>query len=150
MRVLSPSSTLSSRVECRYPRSGRGMTMVPPDVRQRGKSSKIAMRRWSSRMTKMKLLLLPKVGSHVVISSPILNSRRHSSLDSTTSLRSATLYELAPRSYRRRPICPVPTVRSLLSIHPPCMCRSFVGSDTGDYNPYESLHPQPQMLPVIQ
>jgi len=148
MRVLSPSSTPSSRAGCRYPRSGRGMTMVPPDVRQRGRDSRIAMRRWNSRMTMMKPLLLPRVSSCVLIPSLVLNSHRHSPSNNTASLCPATLYEPAPRSHRRRSIRPVPTVRSLISIRPPCMYRPFVGSDTGDCNPYESLYPQLQMPPV--
>lgn len=148
MRVLSPSSTPSSQVGYRYPRSGRGMTMVPPDVRQRGRSSRIAMRRWSSRMTTTKPLLLPRVSSRVLISSLVLNSHGHSPPNNTTSLCLTTLYEPAPRSYRRRSICPVPTVRSLLSIHPPCVCRPFVGSDIGGCNSYESLYLQLPIPPV--
>ena len=50
-QVHSPSLTLNLRVGYLYPRNDRGMMMVLLDVRQRGRSSRIVMRRWSSRMT---------------------------------------------------------------------------------------------------
>ena len=57
--MLSLSLTLNSRVGCHYPKSGRGMMMALPGVRRRGRNSRIAMRRWNSRMTTMNPLLLP-------------------------------------------------------------------------------------------
>jgi hypothetical protein len=39
--------------------------MVHPGVKQRGKSSRIATRRWNSRMTMTNPLLLPRVSSRV-------------------------------------------------------------------------------------
>jgi len=147
-QVLSPSSTPSSRGRCQYPRNGRGMMMVLPDVRQRGRNSRIAMRRWSSRMKMMNPLPLPKVRPCVLIFRLVLKSHRHSFLNNTASLCAVTLYKLATRSDRRCSVRPVPAVRSLLSMHPPCLCQPLPGSDTGDCNLFKSLHPQPPMPPV--
>ena len=66
-RVLSLNLTLNSRAECRCPRNDRGMMMVLPDVMQRGRSSRTATRRWSSRMTMMNPLLFPRVSPHVLV-----------------------------------------------------------------------------------
>lgn len=147
-QVLSPSLTLNSRKGYHYPRNDRGMMMVLLDVRQRGRNSRIAMRKWSSRMKMMNPLLLPKVSSCVLVFRLLLKSHGHSSPNNTASLRTATLYKLATRSDRRCSIRPVPTVRSLLSMHPPCLCQPLLGPDTGDCNPSKSLHPQHPMLPV--
>lgn len=66
-QVHSLSLTLNLQAGYHYPRSDRGMTMVLSDVRQRGRSSRRAMRRWSSRMTMMNPLLLPKVSLRALV-----------------------------------------------------------------------------------
>jgi hypothetical protein len=78
----------------------------------------------------------------------VSNPHRHSSPNNTASLCPAALYELATRSDRRRSVRPVSTVRSLLSIRPPCLSRPLLVSDTGDCNPCKSPHPRLPTLPV--
>ena len=144
--VPSLSLTPNSQVGCRYPRNDRGRTMDLPGVRQRGRNSRIATRKWNSRTTMTNLPLLPRVSSG--LRRLALNLHGHSSPNDTASHGPASLYEPATSSDRRRFIRPVPAVRSLLSIHPPSLCQPFLGSDTGGYNPCKSPHPQLPTPPV--
>ena len=95
-RVLSLSLARNLRVGCHYPRNGRGMMMAPPGVRQRGRNNRIAMRRWSSRMTTMNPPLLP-------ISSDRRSYGSCSGGASPPFVASATLVPTTPRVRYRRP-----------------------------------------------
>ena len=116
MQVLSLSSTLSSRRGSRCPKNDQETMMALPDVRQRGRSNRIAMRRWSSRTKMMNPLLFPRVSSCVLIFWPVLNPHIHSPLNNTASLCTATLtddvlsamFQQCVPSFRYIR-CPVPT-----------------------------------------
>lgn len=148
MRVLSPSLTQSSRVGYRYPRNDRGMTMVLPDVRRRGRSSRRAMRKWNSRMTMMTPPLFPRVSSRILLGFFHRYWIHVGAIPQTTQQVSARLLCTNLPQEVTDDVLSVLFQQCVPSLHPPFLSQPFLGSDTGGYNQSESSYLQLPTLPA--